>query len=222
MSGRSYQLAGRDGTGFFLGLDAAECALVGAGFAVTIGARLAGVPVLLSGIPLVAATVTAKAAIAGKSVHEWLRLSVAWCVAHVAGRHRWRRPLPLLPTIDGRSPVLPPGLDGLDVVTGPDVGGMAVVRDRRRARVTAVLAVRAHRFTGADPGTQDALLARWGDRRGRLARPVRGVDRRGGRHGIAARHVRVGDGVRPGHRRAGSSPARSCRRAPADGRHRCG
>lgn len=163
MSGRSYQLAGRDSTGVFLGLDAAECLLVATGFAVTIGARLAGVPVLLSGVPLVAATVTAKAAIAGRSVHEWLRLSVAWCVAHVVGRHCWRRPLPLLPTVDGQSPVLPPALDGLDVVVGPDVGGMAVVRDRRRARVTAVLAVRGHRFTGADPGAQDALLAGWGD-----------------------------------------------------------
>lgn len=163
MSGRTYQLAARDNTGVFLGLGAVECALVGAGFVGTISMRLLGVPVIPSTVPIALAATVAKAMIGGKPLHEWVRLSIAWSWTSAMGRHRWQRALPLLPESGDRRTVLPPALAGIDIIELPGTERIAAVRDRRRARLTAVFTVRTRGFVGADPSAQEALLARWGD-----------------------------------------------------------
>jgi len=164
---RSYRLAARDTTGLFLGLGPSELVMIGAGFAVAVLLRLAGLPLVVVAAPLVAATGGARLRIGGQRVYRWLPLLTGWIAGSATGRRLWRRSLPLLPgTTVGVHP-LPPVLRGLDVVettgTARTAPPWAAVRDRRSARLTAVMPVRGTGFVGADPSVQDALLAAWGD-----------------------------------------------------------
>lgn len=164
MSGRSYRLTARDNSGVFLGLSAGEILLIGTGFTATIVLRLAALPVLVSAVPLLVAAAAAKVRIDGRAVWQWLPLLASWSTSSLRGRHRWRTSLPLLPTPGGRPVDPPPVLRGIDITEIPDgARPFGAVRDRRAARLTAVVSVRAGRFTSADRSVQDALLAAWGD-----------------------------------------------------------
>jgi hypothetical protein len=112
----------------------------------------------------VAGAGVAKLQVAGRPVREWVPLLAGWAATRVTGRRSWRAPLPLFPTSDGTTAVLPPVLQGIDVIELRWRGRpVAAVRDRRASRLTAVLPVDGAQFACQDPAAQDALLAGWGD-----------------------------------------------------------
>ena len=163
MTRRLYALEPRDRTGVFLGMSAVECALVGGAFLGAIVTRLAGAPVVVAVLVLVAGAGFAKLRVAGHPVREWVPLLAGWAAARVTGRRSWRAPLPLFPA-SGTAAVLPPALRGVDVIEVRWRGRrVAAVRDRRAGRLTAVFPVTGAQFANQDPAAQDTLLAGWGD-----------------------------------------------------------
>lgn len=176
MTRRLYALEPRDSTGVFLGMSAVECALVGGGFLAAIVARLAGAPVVVSVLVLLAGAGVAKVRIAGRPVREWIPLLSGWAATRATGRRSWRAPLPLFPTTPGQAAALPPALRDVDVVEVESRGQrVGAVRDRRGSRLTAVLPVAGTQFANQDPDAQDALLARWGEVLGAAATSGRAV-----------------------------------------------
>jgi hypothetical protein len=166
MTGRTYRLEPRDATGIFLGLGAAECALLGSGMVATLLLRLGGAPILLSAAPALATSGLAKLRLGGHPLYHWLPLVLQWSSTGFTGRRRWRGPLPLLPLAGerGRPAEMPAVLRGIDIVEVPHDGRrLAAVRERRGARLTAVIAVGPMGFAGTDPAAQEALLAGWGE-----------------------------------------------------------
>lgn len=164
MSGRTYHLVARDGSGVFLGLDLVQCLLLGAGLVVAVGLRLGGISVLVSAVPLLAAGAVSKVPVAGSPLCRWLPVVSSVVMGRLAGRWRWRGALPLLPYEATDEVDMPPVLEGLDVVElGEGHERIAVVRDERNARLTAVLPVGGEEFAGAAGEHQDALLAGWGE-----------------------------------------------------------
>jgi hypothetical protein len=161
---RLYALEPRDRTGMFLGMSAVECALTGGGLLAAIVARLAGAPIAVALLLLVAGAGAAKLRVAGRPVREWVPLLAGWTATRVTGRRSWRAPLPLFPAAAGGTAVLPPALRGIDIVDVDWRGRpIAAVRDLRAARLTAVLPVTGAEFANQDPDAQDTLLASWGD-----------------------------------------------------------
>jgi hypothetical protein len=158
-SGRSYSLEPRDHTGVFFGMSVAELAMVGVGLFCVIFFRLAGVPGVISVVPLAVLWPLAKA----RRVRAQLPLLVSSAWQGLTGRREWLAPLPLLPSVADAP--LPPPLRGLAVpeVTSLDGRPFAAVCDRSGGRMTAVLVVRGGQFAAIDPAGQDALLAGWGD-----------------------------------------------------------
>jgi hypothetical protein len=161
---RLYSLEPRDHTGVFLGMSAVECMLVGGALVAAIVARLAGAPIVVAVLLLVAGVGLARLRAAGRPVREWVPLLAGWGAARLRGRRSWRAPLPLFPDASGAGAVMPPALSGVDVIEVDWRGRrVAAVRDRRAGRLTAVLPVGGAQFANQDSAAQDALLAGWGD-----------------------------------------------------------
>jgi hypothetical protein len=163
VTGRLYHLAARDGSGVFLGLDLVQCLLIGGGFVGTVALRLGELPVALAAVPLLVAFAVSKVSVAGRPLCRWFPLVGSAVMGWVSGSWRWRGSLPLLPNRSEDEVDMPPVLRGIDVVElGDGADRIAVARDRRNARLTAVLPVGGADFAGAAPDQQDALLAGWG------------------------------------------------------------
>lgn len=164
MNRRLYGLEPRDRTGVFLGMSALECALLGGGFLAAIVARLAGAPIAVAVMLLIAGAGLARLHVASRPVREWVPLLAGWAAMRTTGRRSWRAPLPLFPTAAGKGLALPPVLRDIDVIEidwrGRRIGA---VRDRRAGRLTAVVPVTGAEFANQDPLAQDTLLAGWGD-----------------------------------------------------------
>jgi len=164
VSGRTYQLAPRDHSGVFLGLDLVDCLLIGGGFATSVALRLGGVPVALAALPLLVAVAGSRLSVGGRPLCRWLPLLGSVTISRLTGRSRWRGALPLLPAGAGHDVDMPPVLQGIDVVElGHGTDRLAVVRDKGNARLTVVLPVGGTDFAGATADHQDALLSGWGD-----------------------------------------------------------
>lgn len=151
---RTYRLEPLDTSGVFLGLNAVQCALMGAGMLLGVVAISAGLPVPVAVVPLAGAAMVSFARVAGHPVWEWVPLGASWLWAGAGRGRRWTAPLPLWPTDVDRPPPLPPCLAGLAIVEvplgpGPDArgcrrpaaphadrggaGGRRVVRDRAQS-----------------------------------------------------------------------------------------
>jgi Putative type VII ESX secretion system translocon, EccE len=121
--------------------------------------------VLVGGLLLGLGTGVAFAPLGGRTLEEWLPVTLAF-----AGRRRhWRSALPgagarLGPAGLGEAPAdPPPALAGVRIETitygGREIGLLA---ERSGRRLTAVLACRVAAFSLLDPEAQERRLARWG------------------------------------------------------------
>ncbi len=170
---RRYRFAGRDRTGWILGLSGAQClaiaaALVGAGLIVD-----SGLPAALALLPAAGGFGLAFWRISGMPLLEWLPAHGSWLVRRAAGRTDWQGRLSVasaVPLSAPAQPELPPCLAGVTLIevpappwTGRTNDGVAVVADRSEGTVTATLRVRGDGLALADPGEQDRRVAAWGD-----------------------------------------------------------
>lgn len=170
---RRYRFAGRDGTGWILGLSGAQClavaaALVGAGLIVD-----SGVPAALALLPVVGGVGLAFWRISGVPLLEWLPAHGSWLVRRAAGRTPWQGRLSAVSAVPLSAPAqpeLPPCLAGVTLIevpappwTGRTTDGVGVVADRGEGTVTATLRVRGDGLALADPGEQDRRVAAWGE-----------------------------------------------------------
>lgn len=170
---RRYRFAGRDRTGWILGLSGAQCLALAAAV-VTAGLLLdTGTPAPVSLVPLAAGLSLAFARIAGVPLLEWLPAHAAWAARRAAGRTNWEA---RLATTSGRpvdstaQPELPSCLAGLtllDVPTpawaGEPGSAVGVVEDRGERTFTGTLRVRGDAFLLAEEGEQERMIAGWGE-----------------------------------------------------------
>jgi hypothetical protein len=167
---RTYRLEPLDTSGVFLGLGLVQCALLGAGITLGVGAVTAGLPLPVAAVPVAAAAATFTR-VGGHATWEWLPLLAGWCVARVCRGHRWTAPLALWSDGTEAPAPMPPCLDGLDIVevdwrTGAALGA---IRDRTRRTLTAVVPVSGPQFVVEPVAEQERLLAGWGDLLGQFA-----------------------------------------------------
>lgn len=169
---RGYRFAGRDGTGWILGLTGAQCLALGAAV-VAAGLTLdSGWPVLAL-LPLTGGLTLAFARVAGVPLLEWLPAHAAWALRQSAGRTTWQAPLAITSgaALDGTAqPVLPPCLAGITLTevpapawTGRRLGGVAVVEDRSEGTLTGTLRVRGGGFALGELEEQERMVALWGE-----------------------------------------------------------
>jgi hypothetical protein len=163
---RTYRLAPRDGTGWFLGLDAVQVGVVTAGLLA--GSLLAGRHAYAAALGVVLVSLAAAFIRVGdQPLHSVAGLLVGFSWRRMLGRDRWLAPIGRRST----GPVLPHGLGAVEVSTvpagplarfaaGPDV---AVVADRTTHRRAVSMRVSGGGFALADPGDQDRVCAGWGD-----------------------------------------------------------
>lgn len=168
---RTYRLEPLDTSGVFLGLGLVQCALVGAGITLGVGAVTAGLPLPVAAMPVAAATAAAFTRTRGHATWEWLPLLAGWCITRARRSHRWTAPLPLWSGGTEVSAPMPPCLDGLDIVDVDWRAGttLGAVRDRARRTLTAVVAVSGPQFVVEPGAEQERLLAGWGDLLGQFA-----------------------------------------------------
>lgn len=122
----------------------------------------AGVPAVVSAVPLVAAAAVAFGRIAGRSVHELVLPLGGFLWRRGTKATSWRRPVALLGPDSGALPAALDGLELLDVIRSGR-GRVGVVRDRQGGTVTAGFVVTGDGgFSLADPSTQDQRLDLWG------------------------------------------------------------
>ncbi len=168
---RTYRFPARDRTGWLLGLQAAQCLILGSGvFASGILLNLGAPGALILGV-IAASIIAAFAPIAGRPGYAWLPVAAGW----LYGGHRrrnWtanvpRKPLHADPRADPTlQPEWPPFLDGIELqeYEGLRAGStMVVVSDRRSGSATGLLRVAGREFALIDRSEQDRLLAGWGD-----------------------------------------------------------
>jgi hypothetical protein len=168
---RAYRLEPLDTSGVFLGLGLVQCAVLGAGITLAVGAVTAGVPLPVAAVPLAAATTVTFTRVGGHATWEWLPLLAGWCLTRARRGHRWTAPLPLWTDGCEAPAPMPPCLDGLDIVeidwrAGASLGA---VRDRARRALTAAVPVSGPQFVVEPRAEQERLLAGWGDLLGQFA-----------------------------------------------------
>jgi len=165
-TGRTYRFPARDRTGWLIGLQAAQCVILG--FGVFAGGVLlnlgAPAPVILA--VAVGSVVAAFAPLGGRPGYAWLPVAVSWA----AGRRRgvWTASVPRFGASGPvrEQPEWPALLDGIELHEhdGWRPGSpMAVVIDRRSGTATSMLRVAGREFALIDRTEQERLLAGWGD-----------------------------------------------------------
>lgn len=163
---RTYRFAARDRTGWLIGLQAAQCVILGSGVVVS-GVLLnlgAAAPVTLAVV--VVSVVAAFAPINGRPGYAWAPVAASW----LAGRRRraWTATVPRF-SADGVSreqpewPAFLAGVELRDHDSWQPGATMAVVTDSRSGTATAVLRVAGREFALIDRSEQERLLAGWGD-----------------------------------------------------------
>lgn len=183
---RAYRFGDSSAPGVLLGLPLRQAIPVIAGI-VWLAACLQtplGIPGGLGG--LVIAVVVAFGRWRGSPVADTLLPAMRLGVAARAGRDTWQRPAALLGTGGEALPSLLQGLELVEhhratetssemanglAVSGAAAPGMAVVVDRRRRTLTAVLTVVGRGFPLAAGEDQDRMLAGWGAAMSPFARP---------------------------------------------------
>lgn len=161
--GRLYRFDPSDGTGVFLGLGVAQCALVGGGLLISVVAATAGVPLLGAATPGALGAVVAFARLRGRTAWEWAGVLGSWTWARLGRGRRWLAPVPLL--LDGQQSPLPPCLAGLSVIEVPWRGRqrLGAVADSVAHTLTAALRVAGAAFVVAPRAEQERLVGSWGD-----------------------------------------------------------
>ncbi|HUP70788.1 MAG TPA: SCO6880 family protein [Acidimicrobiales bacterium] len=167
---RTFRFSPLDRGGVLLGLQALQCAALGAGILVAGTLLSRGLPLLVVFLPLVAGAAGAFGSVGGQAAHEMAPVAAAWA-ATSSRRARWMAPVSArpAPSASGGPLVLPPCFGELALTTtsrpawAGGVGPLAVVVDRRRGAATAVVPVAGRGFALAEAGEQERLVSSWGD-----------------------------------------------------------
>lgn len=208
---RVYRFEALDASGVFLGLGALQCCFLGAGLLVGVLAVTAGLMLPVAAAPLAVAASVSFGRIRGRRVWEWIPVVLGFTWMRATRRRRWLARVPLLPSVDGHRPAVPPPLVGLEVVQVPWRGALylGAVADTTRHTLTAVVPMAGPEFVIQPRETQEYLLAGWADVLGQFA----------GERGVVT-HVAWSDLTRPSglheHRRWLTGLPGGARHAEAD------
>jgi hypothetical protein len=115
---RTYRFSARDAAGLLLGLQAGQCAVLGAGIVASGVLLNAGASALLVLAPLIVALGLAFGQLRGGPVYALLPVAFAWTVARRTGRHRWLGAIPRFEadgTLVVPQPCLPPALGNIEI-----------------------------------------------------------------------------------------------------------
>ena len=166
---RMYRFPARDRTGWLIGLQPVQCAILGVGvFAGGILLNIgAPAPVVLGA--MTAAGIAAFAPVAGRPGYAWIPVVAGWLRGRRHGGGTWTAAVPRSPLgrVDAtEQPQWPRFLAGIEVheAEGWRPGtSMAVVTDRHSGQATGLLQVTGREFALIDRSEQEQLLAGWGD-----------------------------------------------------------
>jgi len=171
---RRYRFAGRDLTGWILGLTGAQCLTLGIAV-VTAGLVLdGGAPAPLALLPLIGGAALAFARISGMPLWDWLPGHAALALRRALRLTGWKADLAVSSASAApratAQPQLPPSFGRITLTHVPVPGwcrrqgaGVGVVEDCMDGTVTATLRVRGRAFPLEDEGEQDRLVAGWGE-----------------------------------------------------------
>jgi hypothetical protein len=162
---RTYRLEPLDSSGVFLGLGVLQCAFLGGGLLVSVGAVTVKAPIPLAVLPVLVGAGVSFARAGGRPVWAWLPLLASWANLRLGRGRRWAPPLPLWFAAGEPSAPLPPCLEGLEIVEVPwrSSALLGAVRDRERSTLTAAVEVHGPQFVVEPRAEQDRLLSGWGD-----------------------------------------------------------
>ena len=162
---RVYRFDPLDTSGVFLGLGLVQCALIGCGLVLSVGAVTRGAPLPLAALPMLAGVAASFTRVGGYAAWEWLPLLAAWVWMRVGRGRRWYARLPLVPDAGGSTTVLPPCLEGVSILDVPWRGRqrLGAVRDAVRHTLTGAVRVAGPQFVVQSRRDQERLLAGWGD-----------------------------------------------------------
>jgi len=166
---RLYRFPARDRTGWLLGLQGAQCVILGigifaSGILLNVGAPA---PVILAVIAV--AGIATFAPLAGRPGYAWIPILIGWLPGRRGGGGLWTADVPRVQLgQDSRheQPQWPPFLKGIELheALGWRPGTtMAVVTERRSGNATGLLRVTGREFALIDRSEQEQLLAGWGD-----------------------------------------------------------
>lgn len=169
---RTYRFPSRDRNGWLLGLQAAQCVILGVG--IFVGGILLNVgapaPVIL--VTVCASGIAAFAPLAGRPGYTWIPVIAAWLMGRSKTAGLWTAPIPRFrvtrdQTIEGRlQPTWPRFIHGVEIHEHdgwrPN-SKMAVIYDSRTGTRTGLLRVTGREFSLIDRADQEHLLAGWGD-----------------------------------------------------------
>lgn len=157
---RRYRFAPRDRTGWVFGLNAVQCIALSVGIFESGALLQAGLPLPVLAIPLVVSAVFCFARYGGHPCYQLACSGYRWILTRSLGATRWEQ---------SGNDLLPPFLDGFEVIEAPapgwlariDGGGVGMVLDRRDNTISATLPVRSRRFLLCEADEQDRLLSGW-------------------------------------------------------------
>jgi hypothetical protein len=175
MTTRTYRLAPRDRTGWFLGLDAPQVFVLGGGLLLASLLATNRVHPAVVIAPAVVGIALAFTRVAGQTILEATPLLVRFTARRILARHRWLAPLP--PRGDEQQPALPPLLHGQRLMAATaepawrwSSGDVAMVHDRRTQTWAVTIQGSGSGFLLLDAPDQERLLGLWGDALGSACR----------------------------------------------------
>ncbi len=172
MSGRRYRFGPLEQRAILGPLRAGQVAILAAGAVLALGALYAigSLPgMALALLALGAAVVAICVPIEGRTVEEWAPLVWRWALRRGGAQAGYRSPAPgagarLGPGGEAvHEAALPPGLEGLELISAPyGAERVGVIEDRRLGTFTAAMAVRGGAFALCDSAEQERALDAWG------------------------------------------------------------
>lgn len=168
-AGRTYRFSARDRGGWLLGLQAAQCIILGVGV-FTGGILLnVGAPASVMVMAVCASGIGAFAPVGGRPGYTWLPVLTAWLLGRRRGGGTWTAPVPRFREPQPDNVVQPRWPRFIGEIEIHEHDGwrpgttMAVVGDRHTGAMTGMLRVAGREFSLIDRSEQERLLAGWGD-----------------------------------------------------------
>jgi len=103
--------------------------------------------------------------VGGRTVEQWLPVTLRWAGRRLRRRNRYRSAIPLLGHVDGQATPTPPdSVAGVRIIAEQidGAGHVGILHDRHAGTYTALLAVRGRSFQLADAAEKERRLAAWG------------------------------------------------------------
>ncbi len=166
---RTYRFPARDRGGWLLGLQVAQCIILGVG--VFAGGILlnVGAPAPAIVLAVSASGVAAFAPVGGRPGYTWLPVLTMWLLGRRHGGGTWTAPVPRFRAGQPDRAAQPQWPRFVGRIEIHDHDGwragttMAVLVDRRTGAMTGMLRVAGREFALIDRSEQERLLAGWGD-----------------------------------------------------------